>query len=662
VDLGSPLGSRRALLLYLGAVVGPTLVVLTAGVLAARRQNEALVTLQLTTRSLQERRIADDLERRLLDSAEDALADTALAAAIALDLTAAPERHDAARIALTALRARHPVVRGVYVIDDGVVVFPRLQSSLPSTIEAWLADEPRLRQPGLTRVVDAARRRESAADYRGAADLYGSAEASAASPRVRAWALAGLGRTAAASGNRLRAIGAYRRVLAEHRACYTLAGRPAAVAAAIELLRLHALDDATRRSLAAALAGDRWTVPPDQFAHLRAELGLHDDAALAGRLTALERQASLVPALAALRPAVPGEVAPQAVGSGADAVQLVYRTLPGPAARIVAVDIDLSWLRAALPKGVDAGAAGTRVEVGPETADDRPSFRTILPGWRVALHEPAAASVDPGSFAFTALVAAVLGVLVMGVVLLRRDVQRETELNALRADLVSGISHELKAPASVIRVYAETLDDAPDLPIDQRRQFARALVEEADRLQRLIADVVDFSRIQQGDRTYKLATGSLTAAVGGAAERFRRYAELHGFHVSVQLGTSSPSVRLDAAAVQQAVLNLLDNALKYAGDGRRVELVLQADGREAIVDVCDDGPGIPADQQARMFERFQRGTHPDRGGHGLGLYLVRHVMDAHGGRVELESAPGRGSRFRLRFPLVNAIDDQDPAG
>jgi two-component system phosphate regulon sensor histidine kinase PhoR len=258
-------------------------------------------------------------------------------------------------------------------------------------------------------------------------------------------------------------------------------------------------------------------------------------------------------------------------------------------------------------------------------------------------------------------VAVVLGVLVLGVVLLRRDVARDTELNRLRADLVSGISHELKAPASVIRIYAETLDDAPDLPVEQRRQFARALVEEADRLQRLITDVVEFSHIQQGDRTYKLAMGSLTAAVAGAAERFRRYAELHGFRFSADLGSESPDVRLDAAAVQQAVLNLLDNALKYAGDGKRVDLRLHADGHEAIVDVCDDGPGIPGDQQARLFERFQRGVHPDRGGHGLGLYLVRHVMDAHGGRIELESTPGRGSRFRLRFPLVKTHDGQDSA-
>jgi hypothetical protein len=427
VDLGSPLGSRRALLLYLGTVVGPTLVVLTAGVLAARRQSEALVTLQLTTRSLQERRIADDLERRVLESAALAFSDTGLAAASALDPAAAPERHDAARAAVRALRVRHPVVRGVYVVEDGALVFPRLQPSLPAAIESWIAEEPPAPRLGLTGALDAARRRERSAEHRAAADLYATVHAAAASPRVRAWALAAIGRTAAAGGDRPRAIAAYRQLIAEHGACYTPAGRPAAAAAAIELLRLRALDDATRRSLAAALAEGRWTVPPDQLAHVRVELGLQDDAALDAMLAGLQREARLSPTLAALRPVPPGTDAVQAVDVDADTAQLVYRTLPGPASRLVAVDVDLTWVRSVLlPTVADAGAPGTRVDVGPETPADRPSFRRIVPTWRVAIDAQAPANAPAGSFAFTALVAAVLGVLVLGVVLLRRDVQRES--------------------------------------------------------------------------------------------------------------------------------------------------------------------------------------------------------------------------------------------
>jgi signal transduction histidine kinase len=261
---------------------------------------------------------------------------------------------------------------------------------------------------------------------------------------------------------------------------------------------------------------------------------------------------------------------------------------------------------------------------------------------------------------FMAAVAAVLGVLVMGVVLLTRDVKRETELNRMRADLVSGVSHELKAPLTVIRAYAETLESEADATPAERGEFSQAIIQETDRLQRLVDDVVDFSRIQQGQRHYRLTPGSLTTAVRNAVERFGRYADLHGFRLSADLAENG-DVRHDARAVEQAVLNLLDNAAKYGGDAKVVDVRLRHVGAEAWVEVRDEGPGIPASEQARIFKRFERGVHRDRGGYGLGLYLVGHVMEAHGGTVAVDSAPGRGSVFTLRFPREVTGDADDSA-
>ena len=255
------------------------------------------------------------------------------------------------------------------------------------------------------------------------------------------------------------------------------------------------------------------------------------------------------------------------------------------------------------------------------------------------------------AFAFMTLI--VLGVLIMGIVLLARDVARETNLNQMRADLVSGVSHELKTPLSVIRVYAETIDDVSDATVQERRHFAQAIVQETDRLRRLIDDVVDFSRIQQGERSYRLTVGSLSDVVSRTVEQFRRYAELHGFTVSTEIAAVLPPVAFDALSVEQAVMNLLDNAAKYSGDSTFIAVrVYQSDG-SVTIKVQDRGVGIPADEQPRIFERFTRGSHPDRGGYGLGLYLVRHIVQAHGGQVELSSAPGEGSRFRLLFPIVD---------
>jgi signal transduction histidine kinase len=275
--------------------------------------------------------------------------------------------------------------------------------------------------------------------------------------------------------------------------------------------------------------------------------------------------------------------------------------------------------------------------------------------WKVDIQSAGAASAwwrgDLLAFAFVTL--SVLGVLIMGVVLLARDVARETNLNQMRADLVSGVSHELKTPLSVIRVYAETIDDVSDATAQERRHFAQAIVQETDRLRRLIDDVVDFSRIQQGQRQYRFTIGSLSDVVGRTVEQFRRYAELHGFTVTTTIASDLPPVAFDAVSVEQAVMNLLDNAAKYSGDSTVIVVrVFESAGRVTI-EVEDKGVGIPADEQPRIFERFTRGAHPDRGGYGLGLYLVRHIARAHGGEVEVTSTTGEGSCFRLQLPVAD---------
>jgi hypothetical protein len=130
-----------------------------------------------------------------------------------------------------------------------------------------------------------------------------------------------------------------------------------------------------------------------------------------------------------------------------------------------------------------------------------------------------------------------------------------------------------------------------------------------------------------------------------------RYAELHGFTVTTEIASALPPVAFDAVPVEQAVMNLLDNAAKYC-DSTAIAVRMYASAGSVTIEVEDQGVGIPAEEQPAIFERFTRGSHPDRGGYGFGLYLVRHIVQAHGGQVELSSAPGQGSRFRLLFPVV----------
>jgi signal transduction histidine kinase len=660
------LGSRRALVLYLGAVVGPTLVVLTLGIGASLRQMEATDTLRLTTRRLQEARIVEEVERALTAHAAAALGDAALGPLAAVSDDTEPARLDELRAALPPFRTRHPIAREVFVLEEGELRYPRLEAPLPRAIDASLATEPRATRAPVERAWAAASRLEAQRAHMGAATAYLRARDIASSRSVQALTLAAAARCTVLAGDPVRAAGRWRELATEYPDTYNLADRPHALVAAIELARIGERDRAWEQDALRDLRQGRWSVTPEQLAYFEAELGAALPPAEATpspyrdglRLAVLVRDRLGIP----LEPA--GTTGLRAIGAGDDVVQVAYQRLPAAPTRVVGIVVDLAWLHGTLLRNVaEAIAPGDSAHAGVLDGDHAP-FRTILPGWRLAVAAPALPRpwLRPDLVAFAAATVVVLGVLVMGVLLLRRDVSRETDLNRMRADLVSGVSHELKAPLSVIRVYAETIDEVSDATADERRQFTAAIIQETDRLHRLVSDVVDFSRIQQGQRPYHLVPGSLAAVVAGAAERSRRYADLHGFTLDTAIDRAVPPVRLDVSAVEQAVLNLVDNAFKYSGDARHVAMRLRCDDYAAVVEVQDRGPGIAADEQARIFERFHRGRHGDRGGYGLGLYLVRHIMDAHGGRVEVESEPGQGSVFRLRFPFAQEGDAQGAAG
>ncbi len=147
-------------------------------------------------------------------------------------------------------------------------------------------------------------------------------------------------------------------------------------------------------------------------------------------------------------------------------------------------------------------------------------------------------------------------------------------------------------------------------------------------------------------------SGAITPVVARTVEVYGQYLKRRGFSVETDLATELPPLRFDADAVAAAVVNLVDNAAKYSGTPKFVAVRLRPEGDEVILEVEDHGPGIPASEQGKIFERFYRGRgERGKGGYGLGLFLVQHIMEAHGGRVELDSGSGRGSRFRLVFPV-----------
>ncbi|MBI3456356.1 MAG: HAMP domain-containing histidine kinase [Candidatus Rokubacteria bacterium] len=285
-------------------------------------------------------------------------------------------------------------------------------------------------------------------------------------------------------------------------------------------------------------------------------------------------------------------------------------------------------------------------------------FGEAFPAWRVALYQPPGASpkaaVRRQITIFTGAFGLLLGVIGAGLVATYRLVRRETEMARLKADFVANVSHDLKTPLSLIRMFGETLEMGRVGDDAKRQEYYRVITRESERLSRLIDNVLDFSRIEGGRRRYDRAPTPVEPLVRETLEAFSYPLTQQGFAVEVAVAGDLPEVSVDADAVSQALANLVDNAIKYSGERKvlRVEAAIQ-DGQLAL-SVADEGIGIPREEQARIFEKFYRVGRSEtqgRRGSGVGLALVRHVAEAHGGRVTVESRPGAGSRFTLWLPL-----------
>jgi signal transduction histidine kinase len=247
------------------------------------------------------------------------------------------------------------------------------------------------------------------------------------------------------------------------------------------------------------------------------------------------------------------------------------------------------------------------------------------------------------------------GALLAAILLVLRVASREVKLSAMKSDFVSNVSHELRTPLASIRVFGEFLRLGRVTEPDKVREYGEYIETESRRLTRLVNNILDFSRIESGRKAYSFREADLGEVVRSAVDTFAVRVRGAGFTIGLQLPVEPlPPIRVDADAIDQAVCNLLDNAVKYSGDSRVVEVsVAPRDGAVAVA-VADRGIGIPRDEQQRIFERFHRvGTglvHEVRGA-GLGLAIVRHVVRAHGGRVEVESEAGRGSTFTIVLPV-----------
>ena len=288
---------------------------------------------------------------------------------------------------------------------------------------------------------------------------------------------------------------------------------------------------------------------------------------------------------------------------------------------------------------------------GPLTVDHLPRDRMLREALDAALHGQPTPGVEMRLDDRTLLLTA-RPLPDRSAVLALYDLTPVRRLETIRRDFVANVSHELKTPLTVVSGFAETLIEE-GLPAEQRRQFAETIRVNARRMQRIVDDLLDLSRIESGGWIPAPITLDISAVAGEAIAPLRDAVEAKGIAIELSVPRDVESVHADPTAIRQILGNLIDNAIRYTPSGGRVTVFAEREGEGVWIGVRDTGIGIPAEHLSRIFERFYRvdpARSRDAGGTGLGLAIVRHLAEAHGGRVRAQSAPGVGTTIAVRFP------------
>jgi signal transduction histidine kinase len=350
-------------------------------------------------------------------------------------------------------------------------------------------------------------------------------------------------------------------------------------------------------------------------------------------------------------------------------VIVVWSAAPERVAAIVALPefVDRTWrpeaVRAASPASLhlapaDARATPATKEPGAAVAS-RAALETGLP-WTVVATVAADEGLDGMAARERMLLAGLAAVLLLaaaGSYLVVRARGQEIALSRLQSDFVAAVSHEFRTPLTALGQFNELLEDEDGLPADSRRAYHQAQTRATERLHRLVESLLDFGRMEAGRRPFAFKPVDAGVLVSDVVDEFRGELGSREFEVRCEIQPGLHTIAADAEALSRAVWNLLDNAVKYSGERREVQVTVgeasagQAPPKPAVaIEVRDFGIGVPRREQARIFEKFVRaeGATASRiKGTGIGLSMARHIVSAHRGRILVDSEPGRGSAFTI---------------
>jgi signal transduction histidine kinase len=285
------------------------------------------------------------------------------------------------------------------------------------------------------------------------------------------------------------------------------------------------------------------------------------------------------------------------------------------------------------------------------------SFAPVFPNWRLAIgyqHETLE-SLAREAFLRMLLVTVVVSlILVGGLLLMFRATRRELKLAEMKSAFVSNVSHELETPLSLIRLLAETLELGRVKDNQKAHEYYRMIHGESRRLSQLINNILDFSRIEAGRNEYKLSSQDAGSVIAELLATYEQQIRSEGFDLTVKIDRPLPQVMMDGEAISRAVLNLINNAMKYSTENRAIAVHVCRQEETVAVVVADRGIGISRGDLKRIFEKFYRAgselVHETKGS-GLGLSLVKHIVEGHHGEITVDSTPGEGSTFTILLPV-----------
>lgn len=246
-----------------------------------------------------------------------------------------------------------------------------------------------------------------------------------------------------------------------------------------------------------------------------------------------------------------------------------------------------------------------------------------------------------------------------GYLITMQDLTEVRYLQRVRQDFVSNVSHELRTPLASLRALAETLSDGAleDPPAAQR--FLERIEVEVDAMTQMVQELLDLSRIESGKASLNRRPVSVDEAVISPVERLYPQAQRARIELSMHVPPDLPDVFIDAGRIQQVVINLVHNAIKFTPPGGDITVNAHHEEEHVVISVADTGAGIPEEDLPRVFERFYKSDRArSGGGTGLGLAIAKHIVQAHGGEIWVESIEGRGCTFYFSLPLASAIEDE----